>query len=81
MEKRNPYRLAEAEPTHFHSAKAILNIKEEMEMEGYIFTDVTKRNEHVRSNQWGAHGLKHTCTGAHHQQCWELKQTLSECTP
>lgn len=42
MEKRKPCRLAEAEQTHFHSAKAILNIKEEMEMEGYIFTDATK---------------------------------------
>lgn len=42
MEKRKPYRLAEAEQTHFHSAKAILNIKEEMEREGYIFTEATK---------------------------------------
>lgn len=42
MEKRKPYRLAEAEETHFHSTKAILSIKEKMGMEGYIFTDATK---------------------------------------
>lgn len=42
MEKRKPYRLAEAEQTHFHSTKAILSFKEEMEMEGYTFTDATK---------------------------------------
>lgn len=42
MEKRKHYRLAEAEETHFHSAKAIVSIKEKMELEGYIFTDATK---------------------------------------
>lgn len=41
MEKRKSYRLAEAE-IHFHSAKAILSVKEKMEMEAYIFTDATK---------------------------------------
>lgn len=42
MEKRKPYRLAEAEETHYHSAKAIPSVKEKMEMVGYFFIDATK---------------------------------------